>query len=183
MPWQQNAIDIYTQEMLRLPVFLIPMNHFSIRSATPGDLEILYRFEQGIITAERSFNQTLKPGHINYYDLKEMLTMPHVHIAVALDGDKIIGSGYARIEASKHYLQHHQHSYLGFMYVEPEYRGQGVNQLIIDALSAWSVSRGIYELRLDVYNDNAAAIRAYEKAGFEKHLIEMRMGLKKKPSG
>lgn len=155
------------------------MNHFTIRAARFEDLEILYRFEQGIVTAERPFNVTLKPGHINYYDLKEMLTMPHVYIAVALDGDKLIGSGYARIESSKPYLQHKQHSYLGFMYVEPGYRGQGVNQLIIDALKEWSVSKGIYELRLDVYNNNQTAIRAYEKAGFEKHLVEMRMGLKK----
>src|SRR5687767_14410120 len=115
------------------------MNQFTTRAARPEDLDILYRFEQGIITAERPFNETLKPGHINYYDLKEMLTLPHVYIAVALDGDKIIGSGYARIESSKHYLQHQQHSYLGFMYVEPEYRGKGVNRLIIDALKAWSI--------------------------------------------
>jgi GNAT superfamily N-acetyltransferase len=38
------------------------------------------------------------------------------------------------------------------MYVEPDYRGQGVNQLILDALKTWSESRGIYELRLHVYN-------------------------------
>ncbi len=154
-------------------------NHITTRPARIDDLDTLYRFEQGIITAERPFNETLKPGHINYYDLKEMLSLSYAHIVVAVDGDRIIGSGYARIESAKPFLQHEQHSYLGFMYVEPDYRGQGVNQLILDALKAWSVSRGIYELRLHVYNDNAVAIRAYEKAGFEKHLIEMRMELKK----
>ncbi len=154
-------------------------NHITTRPARIDDLDTLYRFEQGIITAERPFNETLKPGHINYYDLKEMLSLSYAHIVVAVDGDRIIGSGYARIESAKPFLQHEQHSYLGFMYVEPDYRGQGVNQLILDALKAWSVSRGIYELRLYVYNDNAVAIRAYEKAGFEKHLIEMRMELKK----
>ena len=155
------------------------MSQFTIRQASIEDLNTLYRFEQGIITAERPYNETLRPGHINYYDLKEMLYLPYVHVVVALDGDRIIGSGYARIESAKPYLQHERHSYLGFMYVEPDYRGKGVNNLIIDALKAWSVSRNIYELRLHVYNDNAAAIRAYEKAGFEKHLLEMRIGLKK----
>ena len=153
------------------------MSQFTVRPATKEDLDTLYRFEQGIITAERPYNETLKPGPINYYDLKEMLHLPHVHIVVALDGNKIIGSGYARIESSKSYLQHAQHSYFGFMYVEPAYRRTGVNQLVIDALKAWSLSRGIYELRLHVYTDNAAAIRAYEKVGFEKHLLEMRMKL------
>jgi len=154
-------------------------NHFTTRPAKIEDLDTLYRFEQGIITAARPYNETLKPGHINYYDLKEMLGLPNVHIVVAVDGDKIIGSGYARIQSAKPFLQHEQYAYLGFMYVEPGYRGKGVNQLILDALKTWSESRGIYELRLHVYNGNATAIRAYEKAGFEKHLLEMRMGLSK----
>ena len=153
------------------------MNHFTTRPATIDDLDILYRFEQDIISAERPFNETLKTGKINYYDLREMLASPNVHIVLALDGQKIIGSGYARIEYGKPYLQHSQHSYLGFMFVEPNYRGKGVNNTIIEALKEWSISQGIYELRLHVYNDNEAAIRAYEKAGFEKHLLEMRLGL------
>jgi GNAT superfamily N-acetyltransferase len=155
------------------------MNDFTVRQARIEDLNTLYRFEQGIIEAERPYNETLRTGHINYYDLKEMLYLPYVHVVVALDGDTIIGSGYARIESAKPYLQHERHSYLGFMYVEPAYRGKGVNNLIIEALKAWTTSRNIFELRLHVYNDNAAAIRAYEKAGFEKHLLEMRIGLKK----
>ena len=155
------------------------MSHITVRQARIEDLNTLYRFEQGIITAERPYNETLKSGHINYYDLKEMLYLPYVHVVVALDGDRIIGSGYARIESAKPYLQHESHSYLGFMYVEPEYRGKGINNLIIDALKQSSVSGNIFELRLHVYNDNDAAIRAYEKAGFEKHLLEMRIGLKR----
>lgn len=155
------------------------MNQLTTRKAEPRDLDTLYQFEQGIISAERPYNETLKTGHINYYDLKEMLTLSHAHVVVALDGEKIIGSGYARIEAAKPYLSHASHSYLGFMYVDPSYRGRGVNHLIIEALKEWSISRGIYELRLHVYNDNTVAIKAYEKSGFEKHLLEMRIGLKK----
>jgi ribosomal protein S18 acetylase RimI-like enzyme len=44
-------------------------------------------------------------------------------------------------------------------------------------LKEWSVSKGITELALDVYYENAAAIKAYEKVGFVKHLINMRQGL------
>jgi hypothetical protein len=52
-------------------------NHITTRPARIDDLDTLYRFEQGIITAERPFNETLKPGHINYYDLKEMLSLSY----------------------------------------------------------------------------------------------------------
>jgi ribosomal protein S18 acetylase RimI-like enzyme len=89
----------------------------------------------------------------------------------------IIGCGFARIETAKHYLKHPCHAYLGLMYVDPRYRGQSVNQRIIDDLKQWCVSRGVTEMRLEVYHDNVAAIRAYEKAGFGKLLIEMRLGL------
>ncbi|HXO75596.1 MAG TPA: GNAT family N-acetyltransferase [Puia sp.] len=63
------------------------------------------------------------------------------------------------------------------MYVVPEHRGKGVNRLIVDALSKWARAQNITELRLDVYNDNSPAIAAYEKAGFKKHMILMRLGL------
>ncbi len=151
-----------------------------IRKATLKDLPILLTFEQGVITAERPFDCTLKTGQINYYNLEEMIKAAHIELVVAEYGSQIIGSGYARIEKSKPYLQHQQHAYFGFMYVVPEHRGKGINNMIIDALKKWSFQKGITEVRLDVYVDNTGAIKAYEKAGFAKHMIEMRMGLKNK---
>jgi GNAT superfamily N-acetyltransferase len=156
---------------------LAPMNSLSIRKALPADLDTLLRFEQGVIAAERPFDPTLKTGKIHYYDLMGMINAPDVELLVAeLDGT-LIGSGYARIEAAKHYLQHPIHAYLGFMYVEPAWRGQGVNQRIIDALATWARSRSVNELRLDVYHENLNAIKAYEKAGFSKNMINMRKGI------
>jgi GNAT superfamily N-acetyltransferase len=147
----------------------------SVRKATPADLPTLLRFEQGVITAERPMDPTIKNGPIHYYDLNAMLTAPHIHLVVAETNGTLIGSGYARIDPSRHYLIHTRHAYLGFMYVEPAYRGKGVNQLVIDALKAWAISQNLTELRLDVYTRNDNAIRAYEKAGFIPYLVNMRM--------
>ncbi|MEA5256724.1 GNAT family N-acetyltransferase [Arcicella aquatica] len=153
------------------------MNHITIRKATFDDLETLYRFEQGVIEAERPFDKTLKNELIHYYDLEGMITASHIELLVAdLEGE-LIGSGYARIEDAKPYLQHPKHGYLGFMYVDPNHRGKGVNMKIIQALKDWTRSQNITELRLDVYHDNISAIKAYEKIGFSKHMIEMRLGL------
>lgn len=151
-----------------------------VRQAHEGDLEALRRFEQGVINAERPFDETLKREAITYYDLAYMLASPHIQLLVAEKDGKLIGSGYARIETAKPYLQHRQHAYLGFMYVEPAYRGQGVNKSIMNALESWALEKGVTELRLEVYNDNSTAISAYEKAGFLKHMIEMRKGLLQK---
>ncbi|WP_041734731.1 GNAT family N-acetyltransferase [Dyadobacter fermentans] len=145
-----------------------------VRTAMLSDLPVLRIFEQGVIAAERPFNPQIQKDPVHYYDIEELVSAPHIEIVVAETDGRLVGSGYARIEQARHYLKHQQHAYLGFMYVEPEYRGRGVNRKIIEALRQWAIARNINELRLDVYEENIAAIKAYEKAGFVKHLVAMR---------
>jgi len=146
------------------------------REATEQDLEILLQFEQGIVAAERPFNSTLIEGEIHYYDLKHLIQSPDATVIVTEENDEIVASGYALIKKSeKYYNQFEKYSYLGFMYVKPEHRGKGINKVITDELVSWSKSRGISEVRLDVYAQNESAIKAYEKAGFEPHLLTMRL--------
>jgi len=154
------------------------MEQVIIRTAIPDDLPTLLGFEQGIIATERPFDCTLKDGTISYYDIKQMIGDDDIEVAVAVLNNTLIASGYVRIETSKPYLKHVKHAYLGFMYVVPEHRGKGMNNRIIAFLKAWAHTRNITELRLDVYVQNEAAIKAYEKIGFAKHLIEMRMAVK-----
>lgn len=156
------------------------MNEIIIRKALPEDLDQLLIFEQDLIKTERPFDPAIKADPVNYYDLKEMLAAPHIEVVVAETDDKIIASGYARIERSKRFLKHQKHAYLGFMYVLPEYRGKGLNKMIIDVLKNWAALQNINELSLEVYYGNASAIRAYEKIGFSKYMLEMRFNLQDK---
>ena len=153
------------------------MEELNIRKATESDLPTLRKFEQGVISAERPFDPTLKKDPINYYDLNEFLASPNIHLVVAEYDSQLVGCGYARIEKAKHFIRHDQHAYLGFMYTVPEFRGKGVNQKIIEELKRWAISMGIAEMQLEVYSENAPAIKAYEKAGFSRHLITMRMAI------
>lgn len=153
------------------------MHPITVRTAASADLETLLRFEQGVVSAERPFDCTLENGSIHYYDIRNMLDCEDVRFVVAESGAQIVGCGFARIEAAKPYLKHRFHAYLGLMYVEPAYRGHAVNGKIIDSLMEWCRSKHVAEIRLDVYHDNFAAVRAYEKSGFSKHMVEMRMHL------
>jgi ribosomal protein S18 acetylase RimI-like enzyme len=153
------------------------MEEINIRTASLNDLDVLLRFEQGVINAERPFDSTLKNKNIEYYDIVEMITASHIELVVAEMEGEVVGSGYARIQNSKPYLKHQQYAYLGFMYVHPEHRGKGINKEIIEALKKWVLSQNITEMRLEVYNNNLGAIKAYQKFGFTEHMIEMRMGL------
>ncbi len=151
------------------------MDQVSVRTATLDDLDTLLGFEKGIMTSERPFDPTIQEGDVHYYDIAYMITAPNVEVAVAVSGTEVIGSGYVRIEDSKVFLKHKRHGFLGFMYVKPEHRGKGVNQKVIAALQQWAISQGVNEFRLEVYDENSPAIKAYEKLGFTKLLIEMRM--------
>ncbi|WP_275316395.1 GNAT family N-acetyltransferase [Tenacibaculum bernardetii] len=150
----------------------------STRTATLKDLPILLEFEQALINFERPFDVTLKDEKISYYNIKAMILSDEVEVIVALDEGNVVGSGYARIQLAKPYLKHQNLGYLGFMYVKNSHRGKGINKLVIDALHTWVISKNTFEVRLDVYADNPGAIKAYEKAGFKKHLINMRRSLK-----
>lgn len=151
--------------------------NLTIRQATTEDLADLLLFQQGVVDAERAFDPTIKDGPVHYYDIAAMLASHDVHFLVAECGSDLAGCGYARIEAAKHYLKHPVHAYLGLMYVDPAHRGQAVNLGIIDALKMWCRARHVTELRLEVYSGNRGAIRAYQKAGFAEHMVEMRLGL------
>lgn len=148
-----------------------------VRPATRDDLPILKAFEQGIIAAERPYDYTLKPDPISYYDIGELIDSADAEVAVVeLDGE-IVASGYAQKKSSRHYLRDEYHAFLGFMFVRPEARGQGLNQLLMDYLLAWARANDLPEVHLTVYPGNEPAIRAYEKAGFTPYLSEMRLNL------
>ncbi|SFQ30182.1 GNAT family N-acetyltransferase [Hymenobacter arizonensis] len=153
------------------------MKEVYIRHATLDDLEALLLFEQGVIAAERPYDPTLREDPISYYNLPELLANPRAVVLVAEQHHQIVGSGYARIQPAKAYHKHLEYAYLGFMYVEPGSRGQGINGLLMEAFKQWTAAQGLTELRLEVYAHNERAVRAYEKAGFAAHMLEMRLSI------
>lgn len=153
------------------------MKNLIIRKALAADQDDLLSLEQEVVEAERPFNLTIKAKDAVYYDLQHLLVDECSHLIVAQLNDQIIGTGYAQIRTSKKSLKHNKHAYLGFMYVASEFRGMGINGVIMKNLTDWCKKQGVYDLYLDVYDGNDAAIRAYEKVGFTKCLIEMKINL------
>ena len=151
------------------------MEGLYFRLATLEDLSILLEFEQNIITAERPYNETLQSDPISYYDIEAMIGTTDTDVVVAVIDGELIASAYITIRPAKPYVKHEYYAYLGFMYTKPKYRGKGINGELINELKKMASAKGISELRLDVYQDNHAAVRAYEKAGFSKLLVNMRL--------
>lgn len=148
-----------------------------VRKATLKDLPILLEFEQGVIEAERPMDPTLKDEKISYYDLSEFMNNDDSELLVIELNNEVVASGYAKIKEDRPYLKHDKQGYLGFMFVPENHRGNGYNKLIVNALLSWCKSKNVNEIRLDVYDDNPSALRAYQKAGFKNHLINMRLDI------
>ncbi|MBT4679412.1 MAG: GNAT family N-acetyltransferase [Flavobacterium sp.] len=152
----------------------------TIRKATTEDLSILYEFEQGVLHAERPMDKTLKLKNTYYYDIPNLINDSNVELVVGEINGVTVGCGYARIKQARDCFQFDQFSYLGFMFTKEDYRGKGVNKTIMNYLYDWSLSKGIYEVRLEVYPSNNAAIKAYEKVGMQATMHTMRIDLRNK---
>lgn len=155
----------------------INKNNTIIRPATNTDLPKLSEFLQSLVAAERPFDSTLKEGEIFYYDIQNLILDKATEVLVVDNGNQIIGCGYAQIRTAKAYEKHESFGYLGFMFVSPEFRGKGISNLLLTDLKKWVLLQGITEVRLEVYHDNEAAVKAYEKAGFKKIITTMRCNI------
>ncbi len=150
----------------------------SVRIATHKDISILLEFEQGLIEAERPMDHLLKIGKTNYYNLPKMLDNDNIAMVIAEIDGKPVGCGYAKIIKALQCFTYEYFSYLGFMYTVPEARQKGVNKAVVAYLYEWSASRGVYEARLDVYPNNTAAIKSYEKSRMKTGLHIIRVDLR-----
>ena len=52
------------------------------------------------------------------------------------------------------------------MWVDAEYRGEGIGGALVDAVIEWAMENGYSELLLDVADENPLAIALYESRGF-----------------
>ena len=150
----------------------------TIRKAAIEDLPVLFQFEQGVLTAERPMDGTLKLKNTYYYDIPNLIDDSNVELVVGEINGVTVGCGYARIKQARDCFQFDQFSYLGFMFTKEDYRGKGFNKTIMNYLYDWSLSKGIYEVRLEVYPSNKAAIKAYEKVGMQATMHTMRIDLR-----
>ena len=148
------------------------------RKAVIEDTDALIELEQKVVEAERPYNSTIKDKGARYYDIPALIANENSLLLVGEYKQKIVATGYVDIRASKPSLKHNKHGYLGFMFVDEKSRGQGVNQRLMEQLISWANDKDVYDFYLDVYDQNLSAIRAYEKLGFKRSLVEMHLSSK-----
>ena len=148
---------------------------YTLRPATIKDLPTLSTFEQGIVETKKAFDSTLKAGEIHYYDLAKMIDNENAQTLVVEINNEIVASGFVQILDAEPFNKFGKYSSFRFMYVKEAHRNRGLNKMVLDGLIAWSDSKGIKEIKLNVYDENIPALNAYLKAGFKKKMVEMHL--------
>jgi len=98
---------------------------------------------------------------------------------VALNGNTIIGFIQGVIDRHKEdviYTLSHRagdHGWIGELYVNAMYRGQGIAKQLVEKISAYFKERGCDNVRLNAMAENKTALIAYKKMGFELRNVEL----------
>jgi len=126
------------------------MPDFTIRTARRSDLEALSTLEALSFASDR-----LSPR-----SFRRLAVSPTAACRVALAGDTVAGYSLVLFRADTHVAR------LYSIAVHPDRRGRGLALLLLDDAASTARKRRCRALRLEVREDNAAAIRLYERSGF-----------------
>src|SRR5262245_47137325 len=76
-------------------------------------------------------------------------------------------AGFAFLEHQTDYFTGERHGHLGMLAVTEAVEGRGVGAALLRAAEDWTRVQGYAKLTLNVFEGNARARRAYERAGYD----------------
>ena len=122
-----------------------------IRLLGPDEAAVLEHVLPGV------FDNTVDPHYT-----AEFFADPRHHLAVALDGDAVVG-----MASALHYVHPDKppEMYVNEVGVAPTYRNQGIGRRLLEVLFAHGRTLGCTEAWLGTEQNNTAALRLYAAAG------------------
>jgi GNAT superfamily N-acetyltransferase len=66
-----------------------------------------------------------------------------------------------------------RHAYILLLYVDPPHRRRGIATALLAVAEQWATVRGDRRIGLQVFTDNSAARRLYERQGYATHILWM----------
>lgn len=150
------------------------MDNIKIRKAKLSDIDVLSYFQDQLVDAERPFDDKIRKGKVEYYDLRKMIESEKVNFLLVESDNKIIGCGFGEIRKNDNWYTNEHIGYIGLVFVDKNHRNKGLSGMIIKTLLDWFKEKKIVDIRLKVYEKNIAALNAYKKYGFEGFMVEMK---------
>ncbi len=151
----------------------------TIRHATSEDLAAIGKLGALLVRLHHDFDSkrfiaaSPKTEEGYAWFLGTQLEESNAIILVADRDGKVIGYTYASMEGWDYMSLRGPAGVLSDIVVDPEYRGQGVARMLLDATLAELRNRGAPRVVLSTAEGNDRAQHVFEKAGFRRTMIEM----------
>ena len=126
--------------------------HFRIRAAASRDLDQLLALERAAFTTD----------HLSPRQYRRHLHSPSAVVLVAVDGPDLLGKALVFFRRGSDVAR------LYSIAVAQHARGRGVAKTLLEAAAAAARRHGCERLRLEVRQDNVAAIALYERLGYRR---------------
>jgi len=125
---------------------------FRIRRATVTDLPALLALERSAFTTD----------HLSPRQYRQHLVSPTAIVLVAADESGVLGTALVFFRRESDLAR------LYSIAVAHDARGRGVGEALLAAVEQAALRRGARRMRLEVRQDNAAAMRLYERGGYTR---------------
>lgn len=151
----------------------------NIRRALPGDMEGINSLLYQVLTVHHNGRPDLFKANVKKYtdeQLLEIIRDDSKPIFVAEDGDGGV-AGYAFCV-----FQNHEESnvltgiktvYIDDLCVDEKYRGRHIGKSLYEYVLDFAKQNGCYNVTLNVWSCNEAAMRFYEKCGLKPQKVGM----------
>ena len=156
------------------------MTSLQIRPATKEDYKEIQRLNYLLFVKEHDeYAPTLnvqypfEEGHGSEYFLKAIDDESYLTL-VAENNGKLVGYLIGYHKGKQDYRVNINLSVLDNMFVEEEFRSQGVGHQLVDKLIAWSKERGANTLKTGVFEGNNRGANFYLRENFKayEHILE-----------
>lgn len=150
--------------------------HLTIRAATPADIPLLLEFIRGIATYEKLEHQFVATAEL----LREELfgQQPAAEVILVFAGESsantlsresstVVPVAYAVFFHNFSTFLGRRGLYLEDIFVQPEFRRQGIGRVLLRHLAKVAVERGCGRFEWTVLDWNASAIEFYQGLGAE----------------
>lgn len=105
--------------------------------------------------------------------LPEGLASPGMHLCTAVVGDEQVGIGWFELRQRASGVS----AWIFDIRLDEDRRGQGLGRALLEALHDAARGLGATSMTLNVFGDNATAIRLYETSGYTVTAQQMRRDL------
>ncbi len=153
---------------------------FIIRNFKEKDLSTVVRLSKKMIDYHHEIDPYYKPS-VKYENLKddarEWLIERNTKVLVAEIDGGIVGYARGSIERSPMFVTPSKIGIVDDLFVAEPYRKQGIGERLFSGLLDWFKIKKVKNIELSVDFRNEAGIKFWEKLGFFKYKLKMRLVL------